>query len=165
MNGVIPAKHVQSKIAVTDAGSQGSDGLFVSLSQTSLYNFPGSSQTNGEVRRGLDEYDIATNEWLFRPLAGNFSLGTTEGSMHASGGGLGFMARGGSFQSLIEFDAKNCTQLAWTQGTGKDFPKPLPASMQYVRIGEAGVLIGIGGNEVSFLSAQRVGPQVNYTCC
>ena len=64
--------------------------------------------------------------------------------------GLGFINGGWDFSTsgMVIFNASNPRQLSWTNQTGDEVPGTMGASMQYARYGKAGVLIGIGGNNV-----------------
>jgi len=65
-----------------------------------------------------------------------------------------------STPGLITFDASNPANLSWYNSTEtSNTPHTLGASMQYVRYGQSGLLIGLGGYGVCVLSnsSQAVG--------
>ncbi|KAI4209659.1 MAG: hypothetical protein LQ351_007413 [Letrouitia transgressa] len=97
----------------------------------------------------LPAYDIEKEEWQSIGVSGGpFNILDRRNSMSASsfegGGSLSFVA-GGEQLGMVIFNSSNPTRPSWENVTASNTPYFFWSTTQYVRFGEAGVLISVGG--------------------
>ncbi len=149
IDGVLSSNSFELTQASTESGWQVTGTFF--KSHSTLYSF---GRSNDDAALGsLAAFDTATSQWSTAHVAGgDFNHGARHMNMHATGGpGLGFIAGGSDtdLRGMIQFNASNPSKLSWANQTGESVPNTMGATMQYVRMGRAGVLVAIGGYDVS----------------
>ena len=99
----------------------------------------------------LQGYDIKNDNWQsISVTGGSFNQYDRWFSMHASsfegGGSQSFISGGRDFLTgMITFNASNPTQPLWQNVTDGNIPYFYGGTTQYVRFGDAGVLVSVGG--------------------
>ncbi|KAI4158056.1 MAG: hypothetical protein LQ342_007786 [Letrouitia transgressa] len=97
----------------------------------------------------LPAYDIKKHEWQSISVSGGaFNSLDRRNDMSASsfkgGGSLSFLA-GGKLPGMVIFNSSNPIRPSWENVTDGSTPYFFWGTTQYVRFGEAGVLISVGG--------------------
>ncbi|KAI9818452.1 MAG: hypothetical protein M1827_000511 [Pycnora praestabilis] len=140
--------------------------LFADADVTTLYNFGPEIDASGPPQELtlLPAFNISSSQWSNVTVAGpDFTFDNLDPQGFASsidsGQGLNFLNSGNVVKgaSIVKFDASDSSQLSWTNETGSNFPSTQSGTMQYVRAGKAGVLIGFGGFDTSAPGADSEG--------
>ncbi|KAL9130036.1 MAG: hypothetical protein Q9217_001681 [Psora testacea] len=119
--------------------------------QTLLYSMGANSDPNTPGQSTLQGYDIKNERWQsISVTGGSFNKYNRYYSMHASsfeGGGSQSFLSGGDYHTtgMVVFNAANPTQPSWENVTDRSIPYFWGATTQYVRFGDAGVLVSVGG--------------------
>ena len=121
---------------------------------TTLYSIGGHKGADSTATNKLSSFNATTQSWFnttveggnFNSLSRNFASSATTST---SGLGLGFLTGGleatANPQGMIRFDASDPSFLSWQNETYA--PHLVGATMQYVRFGNKGILVVVGGYE------------------
>lgn len=118
-----------------------------------LYSVGGFGNLNQTPSSNLTAYNATSQSWSnVTAQGGNFNFFprnfASTAASSTSGLGLGFLSGGletkpNSPQGMVRFDASNPAAPSWKNETYA--PRLVGATMQYVRFGNKGVLVAIGG--------------------
>ncbi|KAI9814237.1 MAG: hypothetical protein M1827_003403 [Pycnora praestabilis] len=136
---------------------QGSGLFFPDPAGTTLYAYAGFLNDN-KTYPGIWAYDTLGNTWSNVSVAGdNLNSGnpsyaeSMSASSTSTGLGLSFTTGGWTpthlpaMMGMVVFNASDPGNPSWINETGPDVPQTQGSTMEYVRYGKQGVLIGIGG--------------------
>ena len=125
--------------------------MVTSQNQTILYSMAALSDPDSPGQSTLQGYDIKNDNWQsISVTGGSFNQYDRYFSMHASsfeGGGFKSFISGGKdfLTGMVTLDASNPTQPSWENVTDPNIPYFFAGTTQYVRFGDAGVLVSVGG--------------------
>ena len=138
----------------------GGGAFFADANGTKLYSMAGYPDTANEGIDSLDAYDVQHDNWsavspgtapLNKLNRGQAMFATTD----STGLGLGFIAGGMDWiPGMVIFNASDPNNLSWTNTTN-DVPYFWGPATEYVRFGNMGVLVAVGGYTSIDNSEQR----------
>lgn len=160
VDSCIPGSSLQASDAPAESNWNATGVFFLDANESLLYTF-GGFQKSGPRTDALPLYNTTSGSWDTVTVPGeSLNWGDRDDSMFASSRGsdqgLSFIQGGYptdiagylpySTPGLITFNASNPANLSWFNSTeSSNTPHTLGASMQYVRYGQSGTLIGLGG--------------------
>ncbi|KAI9875995.1 MAG: hypothetical protein M1830_007583, partial [Pleopsidium flavum] len=164
VDSCIAGSSLQQSRAPADSNWNATGVFFLDANETLLYTF-GGFQKSGPHTDALPLYNTTSQSWSTVTVPGeSLNWGDRDDSMFASSlgsnQGLSFIEGGyptdiandaqNSTPGLITFNASNPANLSWYNSTeSSNTPHTLGASMQYVRYGQSGLLVGLGGYTLS----------------
>ncbi|KAL6713486.1 hypothetical protein ACLMJK_008951 [Lecanora helva] len=137
--------------SVSTTPYKGTGVFWGDLNQTYLYQTSAADDPNAAGLSTVQGYDIKDNNWQSISVSGGqFNQYDRYWSMHASsfegGGTTSYIAGGMDYVSgMVIFNASNPTSPTWTNVTDGTIPYFYGCTTQYVRFGDAGVLVSVGG--------------------
>jgi len=172
VDSCIPGRSLKPSNAPANSNWNATGVFFLDANETLLYTF-GGFQGGGLRTDALPLYNTTSESWDTVTVPGeSLNFGDRDDAMFASSlgsnQGLSFIQGGYptdiagylpySTPGLITFDASNPANLSWFNSTeSSNTPHTLGASMQYVRYGQSGTLIGLGGYGVCKIRCSSAG--------
>ena len=129
----------------------GGGAFFTDASGTTLYSLGGFSPDKETGDYSVEAFNILSGSWSDPTVSGGpFNRLDRSQSMfaqtQAGGMALGFMAGGvNPVPGMLTFNASNLQELSWENSTSNDIPFFWGPATEYVRFGNKGVLVSVGG--------------------
>ncbi|KAI9668508.1 MAG: hypothetical protein M1829_005325 [Trizodia sp. TS-e1964] len=164
-NASIGLSHIPSYDPAQDSG-----GSFF-YDNTTVYVFAGLGDVDHVITNQLKSYNASAKNWSDVAVAGgNFNRGSRFKGLHTSDPGTGRSWYSGGFDTnirgMIQFDSSVSTGPTWTNTTSVmteiSGANNLGGELVFVPMGQAGVLIAIGGYDTSQPGTQYNGSDLNF---
>ena len=129
--------------------------FFKSPNETILYRFGGFPPNDAGMTDSVMTYDTVSGDFNTVPVSGgSFTKMSNVQEMAANsvatGEGLGFYTGGFNvYDGMVEFNASDAEHPTWVNRTVGEIGPTAGGQMQFVRLGKKGVLVAVGGYNVS----------------
>ncbi|KAI9730244.1 MAG: hypothetical protein M1834_006008 [Cirrosporium novae-zelandiae] len=157
------AIHPAQLRSVPSEGTQSETGaFFVDPTNDVLYSYGGFDDATAV--NYMMAYNASSESWSRKTISGGkFNSLNRLASLSASSlntdEGLGFVLGGweSDVKGMVIFNSSDPDNLSWTNNTDVHTPLTMGGTMQYLRLGEKGILVAIGGYDTDYVNKNLTG--------